>query len=98
MQTLLTDIELDIKELKYLIDTIERDPQSPLKDVARRSIRQMHAHLDALAQQLDVKYLLHQKNRQFSMLFRCNRLNLLSRLCLKRLLFRSCRLLNRVRL
>ncbi len=46
MQTLLTDIELDIKELKYLIDTIERDPQSPLKDVARRSIRQMHAHLD----------------------------------------------------
>ena len=47
MQTLLTDIELDIKELKYLIDTIERDPQSPLKDVARRSIGQMHAHLNA---------------------------------------------------
>ncbi|MBP7294149.1 MAG: hypothetical protein KA961_08245 [Bacteroides sp.] len=55
MQTLLTDIELDIKELKYLIDTIERDPQSPLKDVARRSIGQMHAHLNALAQQLDAQ-------------------------------------------
>jgi hypothetical protein len=98
MQTLLTDIELDIKELKYLIDTIERDPQSPLKDVARRSIRQMHAHLDVLAQQLDAQIPVTSEERQFSMLFRCNRLNLLSRLCLKRLLFRSCRLLNRFRL
>ncbi|WP_321334724.1 hypothetical protein [uncultured Bacteroides sp.] len=53
MQTLLTDIELDVQELKYLIGIVSHEPGSPLKDVAKRNIVQMRARLDALLQQLN---------------------------------------------
>lgn len=54
MQALLTDIELDIQELKCLMDAIAREPNAVLREVAKRNILQMHAHLDALLAQLDV--------------------------------------------
>lgn len=55
MQTLLTDIELDVQELKYLMDVISHEPNSPLKEVARRSVLQMRSRLDALLQELNEK-------------------------------------------
>lgn len=58
MQTLLTDIELDVQELKCLIDVISHEPDSPLKEVAKRTVLQMRSRLDALLQQLDGKDLL----------------------------------------
>ena len=41
MQALLNDIELDIQELKYLMEIISREPDSVLRGVARRNIVQM---------------------------------------------------------
>lgn len=53
MQTILDNIELDIQELKCLMQAIVRDEQSSLKSVARRNISQMRLRLDALQQWLD---------------------------------------------
>lgn len=48
MQGVLTDIELDIQELKYLMDTFTREPNPALREVIRRNILQMRGRLDAL--------------------------------------------------
>ena len=48
MQTLLDDIELDIQELKYLMQVLATDANPTLKVVAKRNIQQMRARLDAL--------------------------------------------------
>lgn len=48
MQTLLNEIELDIRELQCLVQAIAADGNSALRPVARRSIRQLVARLDAL--------------------------------------------------
>ena len=53
MQTLLDDIELDIQELKYLMQTITAEPDSKLRIVAKRSIQQMRARLDELQKVLE---------------------------------------------
>ena len=53
MQTLLDDIELDIQELKYLMQVLATDANPTLKVVAKRNIQQMRARLDALQKQLD---------------------------------------------
>ncbi len=53
MQTLLNDIELDIQELKCLIQAISIDANPTLKIVAKRNIQQMKARLDALQKLLD---------------------------------------------
>lgn len=53
MQALLNDIELDIQELKYLIEAISTKSDSALRNVARRNIFQMRERLDALLQRLD---------------------------------------------
>lgn len=55
MQTLLTDIELDVQELKYLMDVISHEPNSPLKEVAKRSVLQMRSRLDTLLELLNEK-------------------------------------------
>ena len=55
MQALLNDIELDIQELKYLMEIISREPDSVLRGVARRNIVQMRGRLDALLALLDAK-------------------------------------------
>ena len=53
MQTLLDDIELDIQELKYLMQVLATDANPSLKVVAKRNIQQMRARLDALQKLLD---------------------------------------------
>lgn len=53
MQTLLDDIELDIQELKYLMQALTADANPTLKVVAKRRIQQMHARLDALQKELE---------------------------------------------
>lgn len=53
MQTLLNDIELDIQELKCLMQAISSDANPTLRIVARRNIRQMKARLDALQELLE---------------------------------------------
>ena len=40
MQALLTNIELDIQELKYLMDAFSREPNAALREVLKRSILQ----------------------------------------------------------
>ena len=72
MQALLNDIELDIQELKYLMEIISREPDSVLRGVARRNIVQMRGRLDALLELLDPLY-----GARFSFLYlasisRCN--------------------------
>ena len=53
MQKLLDDIELDIQELKCLMQGITADPESKLRIVAKRSIQQMHMRLDELQKILE---------------------------------------------
>ena len=53
MQTLLDDIELDIQELKYLMQVLATDANPTLKVVAKRNIQQLRARLDALQKLLD---------------------------------------------
>ena len=54
MQTLLNDIELDIQELKCLIQAICADTNPALRMVARRNIHQMQERLDKLVKLLEV--------------------------------------------
>lgn len=53
MQALLTNIELDIQELKYLMDAYSREPNTSLKEVLKRNIIQMRGRLDQLLLELD---------------------------------------------
>lgn len=53
MQTLLNDIELDIQELKYLMQAISADTNPILRVVAKRNIHQMQERLEVLAKELD---------------------------------------------
>lgn len=53
MQTLLNDIELDIQELKCLMQAVSGDANPALRVVVKRNIRQMRTRLDALLRLLD---------------------------------------------
>lgn len=53
MQTLLDDIELDIQELKCLMQALSVDTNPTLRVVTRRHIQQMCARLEALQKSLD---------------------------------------------
>lgn len=53
MQALLTNIELDIQELKYLMDAFSREPNASLRELLKRNILQMRARLDQLLADLD---------------------------------------------
>lgn len=53
MQTLLNDIELDIQELKCLLQAISGDTNPALRIVAKRNVHQMQERLNALMKQLD---------------------------------------------
>ena len=55
MQTLLNDIELDVQELKYLLQAVSAERNPALRIVAKRNIRQMKTRLDALQRLLDRK-------------------------------------------
>ena len=58
MQTLLDDIELDIQELKCLIQAISTDTNPVLRIVAKRNIYQMQERLKELARQLDEAFII----------------------------------------
>lgn len=53
MKALLTDIELDIQELKCVVDALSREPSKTLRDVAKRNVLQMRTRLDAVLKELD---------------------------------------------
>lgn len=52
-QKLLTDIELDVHELKCLMDSYSKEPTQTLSELLKRSIQQMQGRLDLLMQELD---------------------------------------------
>ena len=53
MQALLTNIELDIQELKYLMEAFERESNGTLREVLKRNILQMRDRLDQMLTELD---------------------------------------------
>lgn len=58
MQALLNDIELDVQELKCLIQSISTDANPVLRIVAKRNIHQMRERLDALTKLLDATFVI----------------------------------------
>ena len=52
-QKLLTDIELDVHELKYLMDSFTKEPTPTLSELLKRSITRMQGRLDELHQEVD---------------------------------------------
>ena len=52
-QTLLTDIELDVHELKYLMDSFTKEPTPTLSELLKRSITRMQGRLEELQQEVD---------------------------------------------
>ena len=52
-QKLLTDIELDVHELKYIMDSFTKEPTPTLSELLKRSITRMQGRLDELQQEVD---------------------------------------------
>ena len=52
-QKLLTDIELDVHEWKYLMDSFTKEPTPTLSELLKRSITRMQGRLDELQQEVD---------------------------------------------
>ena len=52
-QKLLTDIELDVLVLKYLMDSFTKEPIPTLSELLKRSITRMQGRLDELQQEVD---------------------------------------------
>ena len=52
-QKLLTDIELDVHELKYLMESFSKEPTQTLSELLKRSIVRMQGRLDELSQEVD---------------------------------------------
>ena len=52
-QKLLTDIEFDVHELKYLMDSFTKEPTPTLSELLKRSITRMQGRLEELQQEVD---------------------------------------------
>ena len=52
-QKLLTDIELAVHELKYLMESFSKEPTQTLSELLKRSIARMQGRLDELSQEVD---------------------------------------------
>ncbi len=52
-QKLLTDIELDVHELKCLMESFSKEPSKTLSELLKRSIAHMQGRLDELSQEID---------------------------------------------
>ena len=52
-QKLLTDIELDVYELKCLMESFSKEPSKTLSELLKRSIAHMQGRLDELSQEID---------------------------------------------
>lgn len=64
MQALLDDIELDIQELKCVMEALSREPNKVLREVVKRNILQMRGRLDTMLKELDVVPLPQQQPQQ----------------------------------
>ncbi|MCD8165013.1 MAG: hypothetical protein LUE93_02070 [Bacteroides sp.] len=53
VRSLLSDIELDIHELRFLLNAVTENPDLTLQNVAKRNILQMRERLDRLYEELD---------------------------------------------
>lgn len=53
MRVLLNDIELDIQEIKLLVDVLSREPNAMLCEVLKRNILQARDRLDRMLQELN---------------------------------------------
>ncbi|GEM_PF-5553104 len=53
MEPVLTDLELDLREIKYLLDVLSREPDSMLQKVAIRRVRQMQSNLGVLLREIE---------------------------------------------
>lgn len=51
-QKLLADIELDVHELKYLMESFSKEPTQTLSELLKRSIVRMQGRLDELSQEI----------------------------------------------
>lgn len=52
-QKLLSDIELDVHELKYLMESFSKEPTPTLADLLQRSISRMQERLGQLSEEID---------------------------------------------
>lgn len=52
-QKLLTDIELDVHELKFLMDTFSKEPTQTLSELLKRSILHMQDRLEQLSEEIE---------------------------------------------
>lgn len=52
-QKLLTDIELDVHELKFLMDTFSKEPTQTLSELLKRSILRMQDRLEQLSEEME---------------------------------------------
>ncbi len=52
-QKLLTDIELDVHELKFLMDTFSKEPTQTLSELLKRSILRMQDRLEQLSEEIE---------------------------------------------
>lgn len=52
-QNLLSDIELDVHELKYLMESFSKEPTPTLADLLQRSISRMQERLGQLSEEID---------------------------------------------
>lgn len=53
MQTFIEDIELDVQDLKCVLQAFDTHPTAAVRLVARRNIKRLQERLDVLLQQLD---------------------------------------------
>ena len=51
-QKLLTDIELDVHELKLLMNTFSKEPTQTLSELLKRSILRMQERLEQLSEEI----------------------------------------------
>ncbi len=70
MQALLNDIELDVQELKCLIQSMLTDTNPVLRIVAKRNIHQMQERLDVLTKLLDDTFVITRWNMLLLTLWR----------------------------
>lgn len=53
MHKIIADIELDTKELKYLLELLSREPNHSLRSMIQRRITQLHTSLNRLSTELE---------------------------------------------
>lgn len=65
MKTVIADLELDLREIKYLTHDLSHEPDEALVEVAKRRIKQMQSHLDELLQKVEKQNVKEEKKEIF---------------------------------